>query len=151
MANDNRHFSITTDVDAAPECVWQVMSDPERWHEWTPSITRIRLFGGGPIAVGKRALGRQPKLPPAIWTVTAVEPGRSFTWESIAPGLRVVGRHEVEPTSTGSRATLSIEMLGMLGEMWGRLTRGITKRYLALEANGLKARSMDPGYRRPPA
>jgi hypothetical protein len=57
----------------------------------------------------------------------------------------------VEPTSTGSRATLSIEMLGMLGEMWGRLTRGITKRYLALEANGLKARSMDPGYRRPPA
>lgn len=145
-----RQFSAATEIDAPTERVWQVMSDPERWHEWTPSITSIRLLGGKPLAVGTRAIGRQPKLPPALWTVTAVDAGRSFTWVSVGPGLRVVARHSVEPTARGSRATLSIEMEGVLGGMWGWLTRGITELYLALEARGLKARSEDPGYRRVP-
>ena len=148
MSVDNRHFSITTDIDRPPERVWQVMSDPERWHEWTPSITSIRFFGGGPLAIGKRALGRQPKLPPAIWTVTALDAGRRFSWESVGPGLRVVGHHAVEPTATGSRVSLAIEIHGILGGIWGRLTRGITERYLAFEAEGLKRRSEDPNYQR---
>jgi hypothetical protein len=145
----DRHFSVAIDIDAPATRVWQVMSDPERWHEWTPSITRMRLLGGRPLAVGTRALGRQPKLPPALWTVTALETGRSFTWVSTAPGLRVVARHEVEPMGTGSRATLAIDIEGLLGGLWGRFTRGITQRYLAHEARGLKSRSENPAYRRP--
>ena len=35
-------FSTTIDIDAPPARVWQVMSDVERWHEWTPSITSIQ-------------------------------------------------------------------------------------------------------------
>jgi hypothetical protein len=31
--------------------------------------------------------------------------------------------------------------------MFGRMTKGITERYLAFEASGLKARSENPGYR----
>ena len=144
----DRHFSASIDIDAPPSRVWEVMADPERWHEWTPSITRIHLLGGRSLAIGTRALGRQPKLPPAVWTVTALEPGRSFTWVSTAPGLRVVARHAVEPVGSGSRATLSIDIEGLLGGFWGRLTHGITQRYLAHEARGLKSRSEDPAYRR---
>jgi hypothetical protein len=117
------------------------MSDVERWHEWTPSITSVRLMGAGPFAVGSRALVRQPKFPPALWTVSAIEPGRSFTWVSAGPGLRATGTHTVEPTASGSRATLTLEFQGLIGRVLARLTQGITERYVAFEANGLKARS----------
>lgn len=143
-----RRFEITTDIAAPAARTWIVMSDPARWHEWTPSITSVRLFGGR-LVPGARALTRQPGLPPAFWKVTAVVPGRSFTWESVAPGLRVVAHHQVDPAGAGSRATLRIEMHGPLGGLWGRMSRAITDRYLAMEAAGLKARSEDPAYRRP--
>jgi len=97
--------------------------------------------------VGSRALIRQPKFPPAFWKVVSIEPPTSFTWISPGPGFRAVGLHRVEPTSTGSRATLSIELQGMLGGLFGRMTKGITERYLALEAQGLKARSENPEWR----
>ncbi|HVG87252.1 MAG TPA: SRPBCC family protein [Vicinamibacterales bacterium] len=136
-----RHFSITVDIAAPADRVWAVMSDVERWHEWTPSITRVTLLRKGALAVGSRALVRQPKFPPALWRVTELVPGRSFTWVSVAPGLRVIGRHAVELTVNGTRAVLTLELKGMVGGLWGRLTRGITERYIAFEAAGLKARS----------
>src|SRR5215207_1185643 len=129
-------LSVTIDIAAPPERAWTVISDVERWHEWTPSITRVRLLGKRPFAVGSRAFIRQPKLPPALWTVTDIVPGRSFTWVSVAPGLRVSGFHAVEPTLDGSRATLAIEIQGLLGGLWWRLSKGITERYLAYEAAG---------------
>ena len=136
-----RHFSITVDIAAPADRVWAVMSDVERWHEWTPSITRVTLLRKGALAVGSRALVRQPKFPPALWRLTELVPGRSFTWVSVAPGLRVIGRHAVELTVNGTRAVLTLELKGMVGGLWGRLTRGITERYIAFEAAGLKARS----------
>ena len=136
-----RHFSITVDIAVPAGRVWAVMSDVERWHEWTPSITRVTLLRKGALAVGSRALVRQPKFPPALWRVTELVPGRSFTWVSVAPGLRVIGRHAVELTVNGTRAVLTLELKGMVGGLWGRLTRGITERYIAFEAAGLKARS----------
>lgn len=142
-----RHFSISIDIAAPAERVWDVMRDTDRWHEWTPSVTSIRRLGRESFAIGTRVLIRQPKFPPALWTLTAIEPGRSFTWVSRAPGLRVTAHHEVEPTRGGSRATLSLELQGIFGGVFGRLTRGITERYLALEANGLKARSEQAGFR----
>ena len=136
-----RTFSIAIDIAAPPGRVWQVMSDVERWHEWTASITSVKLLGTGPFAVGKKALVRQPKLPPAIWKVTELVPGGKFAWVSSGPGLRVTGHHEVEATAGGTRAKLWLEYEGVLGALLAGLTRSLTERYLSLEANGLKARS----------
>ena len=139
-------FSITIDIAAPADRVWQVMSDIDRWHEWTPSITSVKRLGGKPFAVGMRAMIRQPKFPPAFWKITSIEPGRSFTWVSVAPGLRVTGHHEVEPAAGGSRATLSLDLEGLFGDVFGRMTTDITERYLGMEARGLKARSLDPVF-----
>lgn len=136
-----RQFRVSVDIGAPPERVWEVMSDIERWHEWTASVTSIRKLDSGPLRVGARALIRQPKFPAASWKVSALEPGRSFTWISAAPGLRTVAHHVVEPAGRGSRATLSVDMQGIFGRVLARLTKGITERYLRLEADGLKARS----------
>lgn len=134
-------FRISILIEAPPESVWTVMADAERWHEWTPSVRSIRLLDKPPLRVGSRALIRQPKFPPAVWTVTALEPGRSFTWKSGAPGVWVYARHSVEPVPGGTQATLTLHYEGALARLVGRLTRGITNRYLAYEAEGLKRRS----------
>lgn len=86
-------FTISADIDAPPSRVWEVMSDVDRWHEWTASITSVKRIGGKTLAVGTKAMVKQPKFPPAMWKVTVFEPGHQFIWESAAPGLRVRGIH----------------------------------------------------------
>lgn len=136
------HFSITVEIPAPPERVWAVLADIERWPEWTPTITRIQRLDRGPLAVGSRARIRQPKLPPATWQVSELQPGRSFTWITRSPGVCVTGEHGVEPTARGTRVMLSLRFSGVLGPLVARLTRGLNGRYLALEAKGLSERSM---------
>ena len=138
-------FSITTEVDAPPDVVFGVLSEVERWPEWTPTVTRVeRLDGdGAPLAVGSRLRIVQPKVPPAEWTVTAVEPGRGFRLVSHSPGATVEANHWAEPAGAGngSRVTLSVTFSGFLGRAIGWMMRGLNERYLAQEAAGLKSRS----------
>jgi hypothetical protein len=67
-------------------------------------------------------------------------------WTSGAPGLRVVANHRVEASPSGAVATLSLELQGLFGNIFGRMTKEITERYLAMEAEGLKQRAEDPGF-----
>jgi hypothetical protein len=136
-----KEFATAVDISATPERVWAVLSDLERWPEWTPSVTRIERLDTGPLAVGHRARLRQPRLLPAVWQVTELEPGRGFTWVTRSPGVRVTGQHWVEPAQTGSRAHLRLRFEGMLASLVAGLAAGLTTRYLALEARGLKERS----------
>lgn len=135
------------EISATPARVWAVMRDVDHWHEWTPSVRRVQRLDGKPFAVGTRVRVHQPKLPPAVWEITSIDADGGFTWESMAPGVHVTARHEIEPTAAGSRVRLSIDNEGPLGALVGRLIAGITARYVAMEAEGLKARSEDPDYR----
>ena len=135
-------FRITVEIHAPPDKVWAVMRDVERWPQWTPTVTSVRRLDTGPLAVGSRALIRQPKLPPAKWQVTDFDDaGRGFTWINRAPGVLVTARHWVEASGPDSRATLSLRFSGFLASLVGRLTANLNERYLALEAQGLKTRS----------
>ena len=147
MFKPMREFTTSIDIAAPPERVWQVMTDTDRWNEWTASVDSVKRLGDAPFAVGTKVLIRQPKFPPALWAVTKIEPQRTFTWVSTAPGLRVVGTHSVAPIAGGSRATLSLQMHGMFAGVFGRLTGAITERYIGLEAKGLKARSENSEFR----
>lgn len=138
-----RELKRSVEINAPADRVWQVMFDVERWHEWTASIRSITLLEPGPLRVGARARIRQPKFPPVVWRVTAVDPGRSFSWESRSPGMTVTGRHSVEPVGAASRATLELQYEGILGGLFAALTRRISEHYVALEAAGLKRRSED--------
>jgi hypothetical protein len=140
-------FSITTEVDAPPEVVFAVLVEIERWPEWTPTVTRVeRLDGAGagaPLALGSRLRIVQPKVPPAEWTVTALEAGTGFRIVSRSPGATVEADHWIEPVAEGrrSRVTLSVTFGGFLGRGIGWMMRGLNERYLAEEAAGLKRRS----------
>ncbi len=139
--NSNTTFSISIDIAAPPSRVWAAIVDVERWAEWTASISKITILGGGPLALGKRAFVRQPKIPPALWKVTEFDEGRSFTWVAGLPGMWTHGVHTAEPSGAGTRATLTLHYKGVLGPVMAKLTSGINDPYLKLEAEGLKARA----------
>ncbi len=136
---------ITVDIAAPAERVWDVLTDIDRWSEWTESVTSARRLDAGELRTGSRAELVQPRIPKGVWTVTLVEPGLAFTWEQTGPGVRTTARHRLEPQPDGStRVHLAVEQAGWLGSVVGRLYRRLTDRYLAMESAGLKARSESP-------
>ena len=133
--------SITVDIAASPERVWEVLSDVEYWSEWTPTVTWVRRLDDGPLRTGSRVRIRQPRVPETEYVVTELEPGRSFTWVASGPGVLTTARHDVGPLpGGGTRVRLSVTQSGLLGSVMGRVYRRLTDRYLANEADGLKVR-----------
>jgi uncharacterized membrane protein len=129
---------VTTAVKAPPEAVWDLFVDPERWPEMTESITSVRRVDSGPLRMGSEAIIKQPRLPQVRWRVTELEPGRSFTWEYASPGVTSVGGHTVEADGQGSVVTLALRIHGPLARPIHALTRALSRRYLAMEAEGFR-------------
>jgi ribosome-associated toxin RatA of RatAB toxin-antitoxin module len=137
-------FETSIEIDASPQRVWQVMSDVEKWHEWTASIRRIEILTPKPLAVGGQARVEQPKLSPTFWTVTDWQPNRGFAWESRSLGLRSLGEHWIEPTQSGSRVILRLRFTGLISFAVGWMAGKLINDYMRLEAEGLKKRSENP-------
>ncbi len=130
------------EIDAPAALVWDVFSDVERWPDWTASVTRLTALDGPGLAVGKRFEIKQPRLPKLVWEVTRVDEGGSWTWEQRSPGGRTIAVHEVVGQPGGrTLVRQQLDQHGPIGGLVARLMRGTTKRYLELEAQGLKARS----------
>jgi uncharacterized membrane protein len=132
----------TVDINASAERVWGILSDVERWPEWTASMTRVELLDGHELAVGSRARIKQPGFPPLIWRVTQLQPGRSFSWIAKSAGMTTIGAHDLRQRDDAAvDVTVSIEQTGLFSRVVGLLFGGRTRRYLDIEANGLKRRS----------
>jgi uncharacterized protein YndB with AHSA1/START domain len=135
-----RFFTTTKHVDAPPPRVWEVLVDVARWPEWTPTMLSVERLDAGPFQVGSRAKVRQPRLPQAVWQVTDLVDGRSFVWEAGGAGMTTIARHEVVEEGNGCTVTLSVEQAGPLGALAGLVWRGLTQRYIELEAASLDKR-----------
>lgn len=135
-------FEETIEIAAPAERIAATMIDVARWSEWTASITRIERLDEGPLRIGSRARVVQPKLMPLVWEVTALDPAKGFAWQAPAPGVFTVGEHWVAPGSGPGRCrvTLTIRQSGWLAPVIGMVFAGITRRYMKLEAEGLRAR-----------
>jgi uncharacterized membrane protein len=133
--------SVTVDIEAPAERVWAILRDAERWPEWTASVRRVTLHDGV-LRMGATATIDQPRIPTVTWTVTGLAEGHDFTWESGGRGALTVARHSVESTGPDRcRVRLSVAQSGAVGSVVGRLYRGLTDRYLAMEAAGLTSRA----------
>ena len=136
--NGVEHASIT--IDAPIEVVWSVFTDVERWPAWASSFTSVELVDG-PMRLGAKARIRQPGLPTVIWEVTKWEPGRSWTWTATSPGARTEASHVLTRVGDRTVAEQSIIPSGPIGRLAALVWRSLTRRYLAIEAAGLKQRS----------
>ena len=134
-------FQATIDVAAPAGRVFDAYSDVVHWPDWTTSVSSVELLDPGPLRVGSRARIRQPRLPVAVWQVTELVPGRSFTWVARGPLIVSTGRHEVAPAGGDGHVTVTatLEQAGPVGAVVGLLTRRLTDRYLQTEVRGLKA------------
>ena len=136
----SRLFTTSRHIDAPAQLVWEVLFDVARWPEWTPTIDSVERLDDGQFEVGSRAEVRQPRLPKAVWEVSEVVEGRSFTWEAKGPGLKTIARHDVVPDADGCTVTLSIEQTGPMGVLAAMMWRRLTQRYIELEAESLDKR-----------
>ena len=129
------------DIDAPATLVWDVFSDVERWPEWTASVTSLKALDGPGLAVGKRFEIKQPRLPKLVWEVTALDEGIVV---DVGAALARRPNHRCPRGAPRRRAhagPAAARPAGPVGSLVARMMRGTTKRYLELEAQGLKARS----------
>jgi uncharacterized membrane protein len=132
-------YDSSGSIDAPRDAAWAVLADVVAWPEWLPTVARVQPLDGDALQVGFRYFVQQPKLLPAAWVVTELEPRHRFTWQARSPGLLMVADHAIEETSPGtSRVTLRFSFSGFLGVPITWLFGSITKRYLAQEVASLK-------------
>jgi uncharacterized membrane protein len=139
---DALSLEASAQTAAAPATAWAVLTDVTAWPEWTASMTSVERLDEGPLRIGSRVRIKQPGMPPMIWEVDEVREQHSFSWSSRMPGLRISGHHRLRPDPDGTtRIIVEIEQHGPLAGIVGLLTGGRSRRYLQMEAGGLKAAS----------
>jgi Polyketide cyclase / dehydrase and lipid transport len=142
-------YQTSEQIEASPAAVWQVLVEVCHWPMWTPTVTRVEALDGDKLALGQRFRITQPKLRPAVWKVTALEPGANFVWEASAPGMRMSATHTVRQVeSAQTQIELAFSFQGPVGTVVAWLYRGLVESYLRTEAVSLKAfaeRASRPG------
>jgi uncharacterized protein YndB with AHSA1/START domain len=145
------HHETSIEIAASPELIWSTLSDVVRWPEWTASVSEVERLDAGDFGAGSRARVRQPGMPRLVWEVTEYVPGKVFSWASKAPGVTITGGHRlvVDPSGRGSggavpgdhvTVTLTLDQEGFLAPVVWRLTGSRSRRYVQMEADGLKRR-----------
>lgn len=127
-------------IEAAPDTVWTVIADLERWPQWTRTVTSVRREDAGELRLGSSARIKQPLQPESRWVVTEFVRGRRFVWETRQPGLHMIGTHGIAAEGGGTRSLLRLEARGPIAVLLWAVLRLTVQRALVLENRGLKAR-----------
>ena len=136
------NFSKTIIINSNQESIWKILSDVSCWHEWTPTVTKVEVLDQPELKFNHRYKVFQPKLQPAIWTITVLAPPSNFTWQSKMPGMRMAAEHILKPVNVNqTELTLTFAFQGWLGEIIGRIYRATTEAYVQTEAQSLKKRA----------
>jgi uncharacterized membrane protein len=132
-------FEKSIEIDAAPERVWEALSDIEAWPRRIDTVDSVGLLTPPPIANGSRVRLKQPKLPEGVWEVTAWDAPSFFEWTQKMTGATSTAGHRIEALGDGrARLTLTLDMSGLVFAIVGRFYRDLTNRYMTLEAEGMK-------------
>ena len=135
------HHETSIEIAASPDVVWATLMDVERWPEWTRSISEVKRLDDGDFGVGSRARIKQPGTPRLIWEVTEHTPETSFSWASKVPGVTTTGGHRLGPGAGDNvMVTLTLDQEGFLAPVVWRLMGSRSRRYVQMEADGLKRR-----------
>jgi uncharacterized membrane protein len=135
-------LETTVDTDADLADTWAVLSDVATWPRWTKSMTSVEPLDDGALRVGSRVRIKQPGMLTMVWRVSDLREHEAFSWEASSLGVRTVGHHWLQRNPDGTtRIRLAVEQHGALAGLVRALTAARTRRYIAMEAAGLKAAS----------
>lgn len=115
------HGSVTVQIDATPERVWQLVSDVTAIGRFSPETFEAQWIDGatGP-AEGARFRGhvRRNGRGPVYWTtceVTDCQPGREFAFAVVNKGRALnTWRYHLEPRDGGTEVTESFTLADYL-------------------------------------
>jgi uncharacterized protein YndB with AHSA1/START domain len=106
---------IVSSIDIArpPREVFAYVTDPSRLAEWQESVVSARTEGGGPPAVGSKAvttrrIGRGERT--MTMEMTNIDPPRSWGVRGIDGPVRGIVDGTVEPLNDGGRSRVTIEL-----------------------------------------
>jgi len=132
-------FAQSIDIDATQQRVWEVLSDLESWPQRIETVDVVELLTPAPVGEGSRVRLKQPKLPEGTWEVTVWDAPSYFEFRQTSGGVTNVAGHRVEALKEGrSRLTLTLDMRGLLVTVVARFYKGLTNRYMTIEAEGMK-------------
>jgi len=135
-------FEKSIEIDAPQQRVWDVLSDIEAWPSRIETVESVELLTPPPLATGSRVRLKQPKLPEGDWDITVWDAPSYFEWTQKTSGITSVAGHRVEALGERrARLTLTLDMRGFLVPVVGVFYRGLTNRYMSLEAEGMKRAS----------
>ena len=131
-------FEQSIDIDARQQRVWEVLSDLEAWPQRIETVDVVELLTPAPVGVGSCVRLKQPKLPEGTWEVTVWDAPSYFEFRQKSGGVTSIAGHRVEALEEGrSRLTLTLDMRGLLVPV-ALFYKGLTNRYMTVEAQGIK-------------
>ncbi|MBA4608213.1 MULTISPECIES: SRPBCC family protein [Aeromicrobium] len=107
MANRDE-ISATIDIEAPPERVWELVSNPAHMPRWSPQCRKMIVRGKGPVGVGTTTINvnrRGPLFWPTRSKVKEFVPGKRFAFKIAENGT--IWSYDLEATATGTRLTES--------------------------------------------
>jgi uncharacterized membrane protein len=128
----------TATIEAPAATVWRLTVDVTNLPSLTPTMRRVELLDSGPLRVGSRARIAQPGQLPAVWTVTELDDGRVFAWQTKRLWLTMAGAHRIEDLGAQSRNTLSLDLRGPGARLLGLLIGGMIRKSISTENAGFK-------------
>jgi uncharacterized protein YndB with AHSA1/START domain len=91
-------------IEVPAETVWNILTAPDLWPVWGPTVSCAELAADGPLRLGSRGTVTTPLGVALPFQITAFRPGRMWAWKVAGvPGTR----HGVESTATGCRVWMS--------------------------------------------
>jgi uncharacterized membrane protein len=133
------HHETSVTISTSPAQVWSVLTDVERWPEWTASVEHLTILGDGPLAEGTKVRMKQPRLPSMVWEVTELRQQECFTWESNRGGVATSTDHLLAPGDDAVTVTLRVRQSGPFAVLTVPFTAQ-TRRNLEIGALALKHR-----------
>lgn len=104
-------FECEVTFTAEPATVWRIWTDVARWPEWDASKEIAQM--DGEFQAGTSGWVKKHNALGGTFTITSVEPGRSWISESPLPLGRVIFDHIVEPLPGGQvRVVKSVQVEG---------------------------------------
>lgn len=125
-------------IAAPADTVWRLTTDVTNLPSLTPTMQKVERLDDGPLQVGSRTRIKQPGQSAAVWTVTRIEPGSEFVWETKRLWLRMVGGHRIEDLDGSCRNVLSLELTGPGSGLLGALIGSTVRKAIATENAGFK-------------
>jgi uncharacterized protein YndB with AHSA1/START domain len=128
------HVSVTTEIAAPPEQVWDLVSDLTRMHEWSPENDAVTWRNGATGAVPGATFKGTNRSGKKEWattgTVVEAVPGRVLSFRVKAVGMKVaLWTYRFEPTDGGCAVTESWDdERGALVTFLGKPVSGVADR-----------------------